>query len=75
MILEIIFDVVGAIIVFTNTKELIDYHSKDDELKLVILIFPGLFFWILGLIFLCLINKVKANNILMSNEQGEGKWK
>lgn len=61
LILEIIFDIFGTIIIVVNAKELIGYHSEYDEPKLVLLIFLGLFFWVLGLIFLSLIKKVESN--------------
>ncbi len=60
LVLEIILDVVGAIIIVVNAKELIGYHSRHDEPKLVFLIFLGLFFWILGLVFLGRIKSVES---------------
>lgn len=61
LILELIFDIAGAIVIIINAKELIGYHSRYDEPKLVFFVFLGLFLWILGLIFLCLIKRVESN--------------
>lgn len=61
LVMEIIFDVIGTIIIFMNTKDLVEYHSRYDEPRLIFFVFLGVFFWILGLIFLCLIKKVEAN--------------
>lgn len=61
LVMEIIFDVIGTIIIFVNAKELVEYHSRYDEPRLIFFVFLGVFFWILGLIFLCLIKKVEAN--------------
>lgn len=61
LVLDLILDIVGAIIIVINAKKLIGYHSRYDEPQLVFFIFLGLFFWILGVIFTCLIKKVESN--------------
>lgn len=61
LVLELIFDIVGTIIIIVNAKELIEYHSRHDEPKLIFLVFLGALFWILGIIFLGLIKNVEAN--------------
>ena len=60
LVFELIFDIAGTIIIILNTKGLIESHSRHDEPKLVFLVFLGIFFWIMGLVFLCLIKNAEA---------------
>ena len=64
VIFEIIFDIIGTILFFWNVTELIDYyHYESDEPRIIFLIFIGILFWIIGLVFLCLIRKVESNGV------------
>ena len=59
--LSLAFDIIGTVIIAINGIELAGSHYRSDESKLIALVFLGLFFWILGSVFLFLLKKAEAN--------------